>query len=202
MRKISLTIAALTCLATAPAARAQTGYEHRGLHVGLDLGVGGMKSSASDAGTDVELSGTAVQFSATLGGAIVPNFILGGQIWGATVSSPDVTINGTSFGSLSDSSLSMTGFGLNLTYYFMPINMYVSATPSVAKLTVKSGGTSYDTKSGFALRLALGKEWLVSDHWGIGLNVQFAHSSNEDQGTNPPTWGTNWFGVAFSAAYN
>ncbi len=182
---------------------APAGYhEHDGFFLQLDLGLGAMSSKASSGGTDVELSGTAAQFSLALGGALTPNFIVAGQLWGVTVSSPEVKVNGQSLGSVSDSSIGLSGIGLNLTYYFMPLNFYLSATPSIGRLTAKQGGQSADTKNGFAIRLAAGKEWWVSDNWGVGLNLQFAHSSNEDTGTNPPTWGTNWFGVAFSATYN
>jgi opacity protein-like surface antigen len=137
-----------------------------------------------------------------LGGAVVENFIIGAHFWGIAVSSPTVEVNGQSLGSISDSTLGLSGFGLNLTYYFMPLNLYLSATPSIGVLSAKQGGSSSETENGFALRLAVGKEWWVSDNWGIGLNVQYAHSSNKDKGTNPPTWGSNWFGVAFSATYN
>ncbi len=204
MRKILLTMA-LVLAATSGVARAQTprGYhEHDGFFLQMDLGLGAMSSKASSGGTDVELSGTAGQFSIALGGVVAPNFIVAGQLWGVSVSSPDVKVNGQSLGSVSDSSIGLSGIGVNLTYYFMPINIYVSATPSIGVLSAKQGGNSYDTKNGFAIRLAAGKEWWVSDNWGIGLNLQFAHASNEDKGTNPPTWATNWFGIALSATYN
>lgn len=205
MRKLLLAIFVAAALGAAGVARAQGAggfHEHDGFFLQMDLGVGAMSSKASSGGIDVELSGTAAQFSLVLGGVVAPNFIVGGHLWGVTVSSPDVKVNGSSLGSVSDSSIGLSGVGLNLTYYFMPINIYVSATPSIGVLTAKQGGNSYDTKNGFAFRLAAGKEWWVSDNWGIGLNLQFAHGSNEDKGTNPPTWGTNWFGVAFSATYN
>lgn len=204
MSRISLWLAALALLATGGIARAQpAGYhEHDGFYLQMDLGLGAMGTKASSGGTDVELSGGAGQFSLALGGAVTPNFIIAGQLWGVSVSEPDVKVNGQSIGSATDSSLGLSGVGLNLTYYFMPINLYVSATPSIGMLSTKQGGQTYETKNGFALRLAVGKEWWVSDNWGIGLNLQYAHSSNEDKGTNPPTWATNWFGVAFSATYN
>ena len=46
---------------------------------------------------------------------------------------------------------------------------------------------------------AIGKEWWVGDEWGLGLNGQFALSSNEDEGE---TWTTTWVGIAFSATFN
>lgn len=203
MRKALLTIAAVASLATGGVARAQGGVnQHDGFALQLDLGVGAMGSKATFSGSDWELSGTAGQFSIMAGGVVIPDLIIGGRLWNAWVSSPDFKIGGQKVATVGGVTQRLTGIGLDITYYFMPINIYVSATPSIGILSVESGGSSGSTKNGFAFRLAAGKEWWVSDNWGVGFNVQFAHSSNEDQGTNPPTWATNWFGVAFSATYN
>ncbi len=182
-------------------------HEHDGFYLNMDLGVGGMSSSAgiqdpTFGSLDTKMSGGAGEFSIALGGAVTPNFVLAGRYWGVAVPSPSLDVNGQSAGSQSDTTLGLSGIGLDLTYYFMPVDLYLTATPSFGMLSVQSAGTTYKTDTGFALRLAAGKEWWVSDNWGLGLNLQYAHSSNKDQGTNAPTWGTNWFGVAFSATYN
>jgi hypothetical protein len=175
---------------------------HDGFYLNLEGGLGALSTSvtASNTGNDVKLSGAAGLFGIALGGAVTPNFVIGGRLWGTAASDPDLEINGQS-GSTTDTSLGLTGIGLDLTYYLMPINIYFQATPSIGLLSVKEQGTSYDFDSGFAIRLAVGKEWWVSDNWGIGLNLQYAHSSNDGKDL-PGTWRTNWFGVAFSATYN
>jgi hypothetical protein len=192
-----------------PAAPTQTPgfHTHDGFYLQMDLGFGAMSSSADDPlFGEVELSGGLGKtgaFSIGLGYAVVPNFILAAHFWGAGVIEPDVSVGGQDLGSATDSTLSLTGVGLNLTYYFMPINIYVSVTPSLGSLTAEQGGNTSDSENGFAIRLAVGKEWWVSDNWGLGLNLQYAHSSNDDSAdAGAPTWGTNWFGVAFSATYN
>ena len=63
-------------------------------------------------------------------------------------------------------------------------------------------GTSNDTNWGFGLRAALGKEWWVSDHWGLGIAGHVSLTVNQDSGTNPPTWTGLGATVAFSATYN
>ncbi len=200
MRKILMTLA-VASLGIAGTARAQgLSQTHDGFYLRLDGGIGSMKSTASTPLGDFEASGTSGLFSVSIGGALTPNFVLGGHLWGGSVSSPDVKLGGLS-GS-SSSTMTISAIGLDLTYYFMPINIYVTATPSIARLSTEANGSSADTKNGFAIRLAVGKEWWVSDNWGLGFNLNFAHSSNEDQGTNPPTISTNLFGIAFSATYN
>ncbi len=202
MRRVSKVVVAMAVLGVAGVAQAgPKPHEHDGFFLQLDGGVGSMTSTASQGGVDAKLSGTAGEFSVSIGGAITPSFVLGGQFWGTSVSSPKYELNGTSYGS-TGTTLGLSAVGVNLTYYVMPINLYLQATPSIGWLSEESGGASTSTKSGFAIRLAVGKEWWVSDNWGIGLNVQYAHSSNQVDVANAPTWGTNWFGVAFSATYN
>ncbi|HTN51339.1 MAG TPA: hypothetical protein VML50_02960 [Anaeromyxobacter sp.] len=205
MKRALLAVFAVVSLAGAGLARAQApapaGYVPRGYHqhdgffLQLDLGGGGMGSSA----LDMKVSGGALQYSVAVGGAVAENFIIGGQLWGLAASSPTVS---NSVGSGSADSLNFTGFGVNLTYYFMPVNIYVSATPSIGTLSLSANGLTGSTNSGFAMRLAAGKEWWVSTDWGLGFNIQYAHASNADKGAGAPTWSTNWFGVAFSATYN
>jgi len=126
-----------------------------------------------------------------------------GQFWGSGVSSPEVKVNGQSQGSPPESRHTLTCFGVNVAYYFMPINVYVSATPSMGMLGVQARGLNFPTKNGFAFRLAAGKEWWVSDSWGLGLNLQYARSSNKADATSADaTWVTNSFGLVFSATYN
>lgn len=203
MRKLFMTAVAVAVLGTAGAARAGgLPHTHDGFYLNLEGGIGGLSSSvtATTTGNDVKVSGAAGVFGLGLGGALTPNFVIGGRLWTTVASNPDVEVNGVS-GSTSDTSLGLTGIGLDLTYYLMPINIYFQATPSIGMLSVKEQGTSYDFDSGFAIRLAVGKEWWVSDNWGIGLNLQYAHSSNDGKDL-PGTWRTNWFGVAFSGTYN
>jgi hypothetical protein len=192
---------AAVCSVTTGVARAQGARQHDGFYLHLDLGGGGMNTSATQAGTEFEFSGAAGQFSVAVGYNVIPNLIIAGQFWGVSATDPDFEVNGTKVAT-PDITLGLSAFGLNLTYYFMPINIYVSATPSIATTSLEVGGTTFETDSGFAIRLAAGKEWWVSDNWALGLNLQYAYSSNEDQGPNPPTWKTNFFGVAFSATYD
>ena len=55
--------------------------------------------------------------------------------------------------------------------------------------------------SGFALEAAVGKEWFVSDRWGLGLAVGITYHSFPDE-----IAGENWSGISipvrFSATFN
>ncbi len=180
---------------------ADTVHRHLGFFLQMDLGAGYLSTSASSGGSSVQVHGGAGAFSIAIGGAVAENLILAGHFWGDGVSSPTVTSNGASTASNSDF-LGLSAIGFNVTWYFMPLNLYVQATPSITRVTFLRGGTAGDTDGGLGLRLAVGKEWWVGDHWGLGLNGHLALSSNKDRGAGSPTWGTAGFAVAFSATYN
>ncbi len=185
--------------APAPQPYYSTVHRHLGFALRLDGGLGYTNSSESVYG--MEMKGGSGTFGLVVGGALAENLILGADIWGTSAPSPTITVGSSSF-STTDVSFGLTGIGVNVTYYFMPANVYVSLSPSIASLSLTSGGVSASTKNGFGMKMAVGKEWWAGDHWGLGAAAQFFFASNEDQGTNPSTFSTNAFAIAFSATYN
>ncbi len=177
-----------------------TVHRHLGFALRLDTGIGYMASRASD--LDATMKGATLSFGFLIGGAVAENVILAGDVWFTGAVSPTFTLGGTAVTVPGNSSLDLGGIGLNFTYYFMPVNIYVSASPSITTVSVTEAGMSARTKEGFGMKIALGKEWWIGDHWGMGVAGQLFFSSNQDQGTNPPTWGTFAGAFAISATYN
>jgi hypothetical protein len=78
----------------------------------------------------------------------------------------------------------------------------LSGTLLMTRLTTTLSGTNYSTNAGFGAKLSIGKEWWVSEHWGMGVAGQFSIGSNIDQGSSPPTWTTITPAIAFSSSFN
>lgn len=182
-----------------PRPYSSTANRHLGFALRLDGGPGYI--SSTDSLYDTTMKGGSGAFGLVVGGAVAENLILGADIWGITAFSPTIS-QGTMSVSTGNVSVSLTGIGLNVTYYLMPANVYLSLSPSISRLSLTIGGVSASTKNGLGMKMALGKEWWVSDHWGLGAAAQFFLASNEDQGTSPPTWSSRAFAIAFSATYN
>lgn len=180
----------------APAAvRDATIHRHLGFLVRPYIGFGYLSGSSDG----VTISGLSGQLGVVVGGALQENLILGGELWATAVNEPNVSQGGFS-GTAPDTTFGDVGIGPNLTYYFMPANVYVSVTPALTRASSKVQGTDYHSKWGLGGRAAFGKEWWVSDHWGLGAAAQFTYSSNEnDAAARINTWGA---GVVFSATYN
>jgi len=96
---------------------------------------------------------------------------------------------------------SMSGFGGGVTYYFMPANVYISGSTCVARLTLTYENVSGSTDYGPAPDVTVGKEWWVSDSWGLGLTSAFGYRSVSEKGLSE-NWSGPSFGVRFSATYN
>jgi hypothetical protein len=109
---------------------------------------------------------------------------------------------GSQTASTTDTSYSLFAIGPSVTHYFMPVNVYLSGTIALTQLGATVNGKSANANTGYGGRVTLGKEWWVSDHWGLGLSASATYSSNQDTGTNAPTISSLFYGLAFSATYN
>ena len=173
----------------------------------LRLAIGGEPASTelSDSfGDSVELSGVGTDIEIAIGGIIAPNLALHGTIWGWVITDPDaeVAVGGSApmSGELSGD-LTLSALGGGLTYYFMPINIYLTGSIGFGSMSIDLGGVSGDTDTGLALEAAVGKEWFVSNRWGLGLAVGITYHSFPD-----PDVDESWSGISipvrFSATFN
>lgn len=179
--------------------------DHTGFHFDADIGVGGSSSKAND-DLNTEVSGAGVTFGVGGGYAVVPNLIVGAQLWGTSVPDPDVRDDYYGSSTANDWTYGVVGVGPMVRYYFMPINLYLSATPSIARMTLHDDGNddNYGTRWGPALRTAVGKEWFIANRWGMGVAGVLDFASNKDNESNvgAPTWKTVGGGVVFSVSFN
>jgi len=177
-----------------------TAFRHLGFFLRLTAGLGYMGSSTSIGDS---AHGGAGEFGLALGGAVAPNMLLGAHFWGVgSLGSPDTS--GAFFPAGGGNIwVSLFGIGPSFDYYFMPQNVYVSVTPSLTWLHFSdSFFNTFDTSTGFGTRFALGKEWWVAPHVGLGLSGWFAFSFNKESGGGSPTWRTYTGGLGFSATFN
>jgi hypothetical protein len=178
-------------------------HRHDGFYLGVQLGFGGLKST----GGNMELSGTSGSFAVALGFSIVDNLVLFGQVFDDVAVSPKVTLSGQPTSLSGTGTQAMIAYGAGLAYYLMPINGYLAVTAGVGDLNYEvTGGTAgtqtLTTQKGPVFRFSVGKEWWVSTDWGLGLSLNLVKGSMKDQGTNPVTFSSTAYSVAFSATYN
>lgn len=159
-------------------------HEHEGfyLHLGTGIGAGGASYHERIAGSvsSVRTRGIALTFDVGVGGRVVENFIVHGNVtftfFDAKKKVDGVEDNG--YDSI-ESTLWMLGGGG--TYYLMPYNLYFTLvlgtggfTETRNYRTFGQDQVQFNSSAGFASSLAIGKEWWVGGRgeWGIGAAIK------------------------------
>jgi hypothetical protein len=149
-----------------PAAASPGRHTHDGLYVGARLGLGSFKVEGS---FDYQyVWGASTPFALSVGWAFARSLVIFGEFHQIRLRHPE------SSGYLTD--LDFISVGPGVTYYLPGLNLFASLSASLSKLSYRNGtptdtryGTDRASDWGMAGRLSLGKEWWVSDNWGLGL---------------------------------
>jgi len=172
-------------------------HEHDGFYLALGLGFGGLKTS----GGNFSISGPSGSGFVAVGGTLRRNLALYFAYFGDTDTSPTFR-NGTGATTAKNVTHSLSGWGGGASWYFEPSNWFVGATAGLAQVGLETGGVLGTSKWGPALRLSLGKEWWVSQDWGIGAAVNLLGSSARGDGTAQVTLSSGAISLTVSATYN
>jgi hypothetical protein len=176
-------------------------HRHDGFYLRMWIGPGYTQMKLDDA--DLEVSGTGGSFGIQAGVAVQENLILYGQLFDDIAVNPSIKQGGMS-ADLDNVNAGVVGFGAGVTYYFMPSNMYVSGAVTYTQLSVQRDGEEIgESDWGPGVSLMVGKEWWVSNNWGVGVALQlFGGSMKDSTSEGSPTWSTGAAALAFSATYN
>jgi len=201
--------------APAPAAPtlAWPGYhQHDGFYLSMNIGpaLGGtiIKASGSDAGYDkLILRGPGAVIDFKIGGIIAPDLALSFDLIVRSINDPEGEQDGVNMGNAgSDVTLSDDTYGIGLTRYFMPYNMFVSGTVGMGRMVVDNGTAKSSSKWGPALHLKVGREWWVGSNWGLGVSAGYGLVIADDK-TEPGydykgELTSHQFYVLFNTTYN
>jgi hypothetical protein len=176
---------------------AQDSETHKGLYLsvtgGLAFGAITLNATNSTFST-LEANGAGFQYDIKIGAIVSEeeNLILSFDAIGRAISAPSWTLDDTAVYSTSSVSASDAMYGIGITKYFMPSNMFVSGTFGLGKFQIDYANSKVTSHSGFAFQLKGGKDWWVSDDWELGISVGLAHIAADDQSdpSNPSYSGT------------
>ncbi|HWE22681.1 MAG TPA: hypothetical protein VG496_01960 [Myxococcales bacterium] len=163
---------------------AASGPSHHGFFLRMDLDAGYHYASAGSTTID----GPGGGFGISIGGNVADNLALFGTLSGSGNASEDTRATHVLF-------------GVGLTYYLMPANVFLSGAVGFGGLQITQNRIDHDTEAGFAARVGIGKEWFVSDSWGLGIAAYFDFCTAQDKGPNPPTWWSFAPLAAFTATF-
>ncbi len=194
------TLAILAFVASPSTTFAGEPKTHDGFFLRLSTGLGSANTEIDHPLMSADIDGLATDVNIAIGGMVSRNFALHATLWGWSSSDPDADITipgvGTASGSL-DGSVNVGAFGGGATYYFMPVNIYLSGSVGMGTLSVDGGNADGESDSGIVTDLTLGKEWWVGDSWGLGLAGGFSYHSLPDGGIDE-----NWSGMSYTARFS
>jgi len=180
----------VSTLAVVQESAAQDGSDNLGLHSGFYFSLsGGMAFGAitlnatNTTFSKFEANGTGFQYDAKAGYVISDEeqLILSIDAIRRAVSSPTFTLDGASVYSPSSVSANDAMYGIGVTKYFMPANMFVSGTFGVGRFQIDYANVRVTSHNGFAFQLKGGQEWWLDDNWGAGISVGISHIAADDQ---------------------
>jgi len=179
---------------------------HDGVYLRLQLGLGYTNLSTSVDGNDLTIAGGGAGFGIALGGAINSHLIIYATLVDCEASDPELKVNGQSQGTANGRSAGVVGIGGGLAYY-LDSNVFLAGSLLASRLVVNNdnGDTLGRSDWGFTVEGLVGKEWWVSDNWGLGVSGQLLLGSMKDRAataTGDVSWQVTAFSVLFSATYN
>lgn len=183
-------------------------HTHDGFYISPNLGwiSGTIKCNEIAGGRnyDMELSGDGLLLDLKIGGTVAENLILHGTIISSAVPEPKITIGGGTYPSKDNVFIGEVTYGVGLTYYLMPANFYVSGTLGFGCFSFDNSEDKMQTDKGLSFQLKFGKEWWVSDNWGLGLGLCYYYTTLEYEPENNITdkWSSGRFSLLFSATFN
>ncbi len=179
--------------------RSQVQDHEEGFFLRLSAGGGAASTEVTDGANTVGFSGSAGDINFAIGGIVASNLALHGTLFGWTITEPDIEVNGQTLST--DGDLTLGALGAGVTYYFMPVNIYLSGSVGFGRLEYKQGSVEGGSLRGLVFDATVGKEWWVGDSWGLGVALGLGLHSIPEEGVDD-----NWSGgsvtLRFTATMN
>ena len=230
-------------LPTASRASERTDNDRTGLYLRATLGVGGSVLYANNYYTKVaadglrerhkveaDQGGASTSMELTIGGFFAPDVAVQVEFAGFILPAPrsrysnSWTFNGnldTTDNRLStdvDGGLLSSSIRLGFTGYLMPAGVYIGTSVGPSWLSLGGGWQDVDTSVGISATFRIGKEWSLSEHWGLGVGLLVEYTdrrlrgdqtlvlaAEHDEGSlgkNETQLGVSWLGLTVSVSWN
>lgn len=187
MKKVVLILLAAVAMAMAESYP----YTHDGFFLNISLGFGGqgmgMTGSSMMDGykitADCDAGGGVFELDYKIGGRILPYTILHATLL-EVIALGGMDVESTYRGNYKKLEFGevMYLYGIGVTYYIYPYNFFVSGSLGPVKfgLTQDDAELNSATEFGFGFQLAVGKEWWVSENWGLGASLSINYGSVDE----------------------
>lgn len=179
--------------------------QHDGFYLSMCLGPVFGKITDKYNSSIMTMNGTGVEFDFKIGASVTKDLILHGTLISKTMPGPTISNEGSVTTLSDDISVNELMYGAGVTYYFMPVNFFVSSSAGIGKFTISNStnDTKSKTQSGFSFQLIVGKEWWISKKWGLGAGIAYGktHLTNNVDSTEEKL-DSNRFSIVLSVTFD
>jgi Outer membrane protein beta-barrel domain len=200
MMRLTTATLALSLALGATAQAAEPRSHDGGFFLRVAPGLGFARSKIAEAGDELELRGLSGNADIAIGAVVTKNLAIHANLGGWSVVDPTLKFNGEEE-QFEDASISLFSYGAGFTWYFGTSNVYVTAWGGAAELDFEFEGENETSDTGFAFEVGVGKEWWVSDRWGLGVSASAGYHSVPPGDAANDFKGPS-FAVRFSATLN
>jgi hypothetical protein len=179
--------------------------EHSGFYVRLLGGPNYLSTGWNIGGAKQSYAGFGAFLDAAVGGAVLENFVVYGEATMYTLLSGTQKFTnaaGATGEGDTQNNIYTIGVGPGAAYYIMPLNLYFGGSLQVSflrgDLVKEDNGDKPDVGLGF--NFDGGKEFFVTDDWGVGANLRLSYLRNGI--ANVTTYNTIVAALCFSATFN
>ena len=178
---------------------------HNGFYLSMQTGPAfGYINGNSNQSSSYTVSGTGFAFDIQIGGAIKENLILHGTIVFKSIFGPEFDDGVNKVTISKDYSFDELMMGIGTTRYLRN-NFFITANIGLGQFSLAddTNNTTIDTDYGFSYQLKIGKEWWISNRWGLGAAFEYGGTRTKDtMGDYQETWQSHRFGIKFTATLN
>ena len=199
MRKVLMILVIISAVSSVQAGGPR---DHEpGFFLRLSTGIGGAKTGRDDAqNVEQKYSGWTGDPNFAIGGTITRNLALHGTLFGWSASDPNYELGGVEVQASTDL-VFLGAIGAGITYYFMPLNLYLSPNIGFGRLAQEVSNDVRESDLGVAFDFTVGKEWWVSGRWALGVAGALGLHSIPDDGSSDD-WKGGSFAVRFTSTFN
>jgi hypothetical protein len=190
----------LAVLIPAAASAGEPRVHDGGFFLRSTVGGGYARTADEEEGDRIALKGVSGTFDVAIGAMVKKNFAVHATLGGWSLVDPTVELNGQE-AVIKDAATTVILIGGGFTYYLGPSNTYLTASVGASTLTFDFEGESHESGTGVAFEVGLGKEWWVSDRWGLGVSGTAGYHSVPTSDSASHFKGPS-FAVRFSATFN
>ena len=155
-------------------------------------------------GNELKFEGGATAMRLQFGYAVIDDLIIFLDNGVIVMGEPDVTYGGNDI-EQGNSQVSVSDFGIGVSYYLMPYNIFISASLLLFYTSFEGNYIEGETDYGVGYQLSIGKEWWISKNWGIGvalLGFYGKTTATIDADNTEHNVTSSYIGIMFSATYN